>query len=256
LFQRYFIERSRSEFIYWGIMVLVFMFFRNNIQTMSTLIVVAGAFYAARFSKEIHHSGNGVAYFMIPATRLEKLTVAIVMTTLFYFSMMMVTYVIGNLLGTALNNLLASIDFLNIHLFKHSTLQWKFFEGINHNLSTNPDITFKINDATATLYGVSFQGKILSFIGFLLSQSLFLLGGIYFKKNQTSKTFLAMILFFIFLSILVITELKLFFGVTYFTVEDSDTINVVFVYIAKIFYCLLPPFFWVVGYFRLTEKQV
>jgi len=245
LFQRYFVERFRSELIYWGIMAIVFMFFRNNVQTISTLIIVAGAFFAARFSKEIHHSGNGVAYFMIPASQLEKLTVAIVITSFYYFAMMMITYIIGNLAGTFLNNLLASLDFFPNALFHHSSLQWKYFEGINHNF-------FTFQDA-----GVNMQYSAPFFVGFLLSQSLFLLGGIYFKKNQTFKTFSVLILFFIFLSIVILIEGKLILDVTSFTGKDFENWDSnLFANAAKIFYSLLPLYFWVVSYFRLTEKQV
>ena len=255
LFQRYFVERFRSELIYWGIMAIVFMFLRNNMQSMSALIVIAGLFYAARFSKKIHHSGNGVAYFMIPASQLEKLTVAIVITSFYYLAMMMVTYIIGNLLGAALNNLLASFDFLNIHLFKQSSLQWIFFEGINHSSYTNPEITYKINDANFNV--VTFQGAVSYFIGFFMSQSLFLLGGIYFRKNQTLKTFLVLILFFLFLAIVMLIEGKLILDVTSFTGKNFENWDGnLLANAAKIFYSLLPLYFWVVSYFRLTEKQV
>ena len=56
LFQRYMIERFRAELIYWGIMAIVFMLIRNHVSTMTSLILIAGIFYAARFFKEIHHS--------------------------------------------------------------------------------------------------------------------------------------------------------------------------------------------------------
>jgi hypothetical protein len=244
LFQRYFIERFRSELIYWGIMALVFMFFRNNVPAMSALIVVAGAFYASRFFREIHHSSNGIAYFMIPATQLEKLTVAIVMTSLYYFAMMMIAYVTGNLLGTFLNNMLASIDFFPSALFHYSPLDWKLFEAVDSKFSMK------------TL-GMDTSHIITSlFMSFLFIQFLFLLGGIYFKKNQAFKTFSSVIVIQILLAFLVFVEVKLIWGVNH--IPDT-AINVDFTSapcVGTILYILLTLFFWVVSYFRLTEKQV
>ena len=130
LFQRYFVERFRSEVIYWGIMAIVFIFIRNNIQTMSTLMIIAGAFFAARFFHKIHHPSDSIAYFMIPATQLEKISVAVVMTSFYYFAMMMISYILGNLTGTFLNNMLASLDFFPNAMFQHSSLQWDFCSNV------------------------------------------------------------------------------------------------------------------------------
>jgi len=244
LFQRYFIERFLSELIYWGIMAIVFMFLRNNIPAMFGLILVAGIFYAARFSKEIHHSGNGVAYFMIPATQLEKLTVSIVMTSLYYFAMMMVVYVIGNLTGTFLNNMLASMDFFPNFLFHHSSLQWKLFEEATPKF---PEV-LELGNMHLIVFFI---------ISFLVNQSLFLFGGIYFNKNQALKTFLAIILFYIFLVILIRFEVKLMIeDIVHPGSEDVKSWSRAVVHTVKFFQFLLIPFFWVVSYFRLTEKQV
>ena len=241
LFQRYFIERSRSELIYWGIMAIVFMFLRNQLPAMFALILIAGVFYAVRFFMEIHHSGNGIAYFMIPATQLEKLTVSIVMTSLYYFIMMIIVYIIGNLAGTFLYNMIASIDFFPNALFHHSPLQWKLFEfESGHSLK---------------LKGMDIQNMVALFISFLLSQSLFLLGGIYFKKNQVSKTFLSIILFQILVGIVALVEVYLIFGGSTTSININWNLDISDK-IVQILYVLPVLFFWVVSYFRLTEKQV
>ena len=238
LFQLYFIERFRTELIYWGIMAIVFMFIRNNIQIMFGLIIVAGIFYAARFFKEIHHPANGIAYFMVPATQLEKLTVAIVMTTIYYYAMMIIVYIIGNLTGTFLVNMFAGIDFLPNGLFHHSSLQWILF---GENLTT-------------TIFGIKNRFIVSFFISFLIFQPLFLLGGIYFKKNQVFKTFLSLLIIQLLLAILILIEVKLIFGSV---VDTGMNLNLnpspVIADILRISFIL---FFWVVSYFRLTEKQV
>jgi hypothetical protein len=258
LFQRYFVERFRSELIYWGIMAIVFMFLRNSPSSMFALILIAGIFYAARFFKEIHHSGNGVAYFMIPATQLEKLTVAVVMTTVYFYVMMMITYIIGNLTGTFLSNMLASLDFFSISLFHHSSLQWVLFE----KAGLFPIAMFEV--INSDVGNIRNAGWFLSV--FLLIQSVFLLGSIYFKRSQVFKTFLTVFLLFLFLFVLSLIEGKLILGDHIQTMtgaelkaasdKEWDMWLEIFAVPAKICYFLLPVYLWVVSYFRLTEKQV
>jgi len=245
LFQLYFIERFRTELIYWGIMAIVFMFIRNNIQIMFGLIIVAGIFYAARFFKEIHHPANGIAYFMVPATQLEKLTVAIVITTVYYFAMMIMVYIIGNLLGTFLNNMLASMDFLhNGFNFSNSSLQWKLLEETG-----SPTHIMKLWG----LENMRWIGSI--FRSFSIFQPLFLCGSIYFKKNQAFKTFSSVSFIYLLLAILMQIEVKFILGE--FPTNVGYELERTFFYMAKIFlYLLHPLFFCVVSYFRLTEKQV
>ena len=242
LFNRYFVENFRSEAIYWGIMAITFVFLRNNIQTMTGLISIAGAFFAARFFREIHHSSNSVAYFMIPATQLEKLTVAIVMTTFYYFAMMMIAYVAGNLTGTFLNNALASFDFLPNGMFHHSSLQWELFGKVNSNI-------LEMTNNVDVRYSTPF------FFGFMFFQSLFLFGGIYFRKNQTLKTFAAFILSFVVLGIVTAIEAKLILGDVYQGPKNVELFGNIIGHTVKTIFYLLPPFFWVVSYFCLTEKQ-
>jgi len=247
LFQRYFMERFNTELIYWSIMVIAFMFIRNVIPVMSALIIIAGVFYAARFFREIHSSSNGVAYFMIPATQLEKLIVSIIMTTVYYFVMMIITYIIGNLLGTLLNNMLASIDFLP---FQHSDLQWKLFTNsiYNGNISMHSvSMPFSESYFLFTIFKL-----------FLLHQSIYLLGSIYFKSNQFFKTFLTINIVQLILIILFIIEVRLIIGTGGFNINLDLTYDfgrTVGKIMRGVIY-VLTPFFWVVSYFRLTEKQI
>jgi len=244
LFKRYFTERINTELIYWGIMVIVFMFIRNFTPAIATVVIVAGAFYAARFFREIHSPGNGIAYFMTPATQLEKLTVGIVMTSLYYLFMMIIAYIIGNLAGTFLCNLLAEIDFFKFSdLFSHSPLRWVVFEGM----------AFEIVSVGNHYYLLSFLKM------FFVIQSTFLLGSIYFKNNQAFKTFLTVCLFHLFIVLLLMIEIKLIIinpGIQQFGNEVKLSMSDAFNDALQIFYILLVPFFWTVSYFRLTEKQV
>ena len=241
LFRRYFTEHFRIELIYWSIMVIVFMFMRNVTPLMLLLILIAGAFYAGRFSGEIHSRSNGIAYFMIPATQLEKLIVGIIMTSVFYFSMMIIVYIIGNLLGTFLNNILANMNFL--FFFHHSPLQWKLF-----------NIDFLMDK----FYNKPGYYSVLLFMFFLCNQSLYFLGGIYFTRFQTLITYLVNQVIGSFLLVLFVIEMLLVYG----NVHMFTGVNLPYSFgkmigdILHVSLYLLPLFFWVVSYFRLTEKQV
>jgi hypothetical protein len=252
LFRRYFAERKQTELIYWAIMILAFAFIRNWIPAIGVLIFVAGVFYAARFLREIHSPTNGVAYFMLPATQLEKITVAIVMTSFYYFAMMMLCYIVGNLLGTAFNNLMASVPlvssgYMEMHeIFYHNPLKWVLFESTNGNWS--------INGGFPTVVYWSLFFRI-----FIPLQSIYLLGSIYFKNNQMFKTFFVTNIVQVFFLVLFILEMRLFLGVGdsigKMGPEEGNRMLSIFCDIMKWAGCLLPLFFWVTSYFRLTEKQ-
>jgi hypothetical protein len=254
LLRRYFVERLHGELIYWGIFAIMFMFFRNNIVSIVGMIFVAGLFFAARFSREIHSRTNGINYFMIPATQLEKLTLTFLITIVYYFAMMMLVYVIGNLVGTALNNLLAGIDYLsnNLRLFHHTPLNWQLFASPEHQ----PLVS--VNGAV-----VSSGMSIGSFLGlvwtFVISQTVFALGGIYFKRSQPFKTILALTIIGFVYAISIILGLKLIAedpSLNLNTINQVATLKNIFETIGRIFFLLFPPFLWIVSYFRLTEKEI
>jgi hypothetical protein len=248
LFSRYFAERKQTEAIYWGIMILAFCFMRNWITGTGMLIFVAGVFYAARFLREIHSSTNGPAYFMLPATQLEKMTVAIVMTHFYYFAMMMVCYVIGNLLGTAFTNLMASVPFIEAgymeinDLFFPIPLQWVLFE---------------VHDGHWPFTGVVFWSVFFKI--FLVLQSVFLLGGIYFKNNQVFKTLFVTNVVQVALFVLFVLEMKLFVGewesLEHMSQQEGKEFFAQLGRVMSGVALVFMAFFWIVSYVCLTEKE-
>jgi hypothetical protein len=240
-------ERFHSEIIYWSIMCVVFIFMRNSATTCAVFISIAGLFFAARFLREIHSSTNSIHYFMIPATQIEKLTVSLLFTIVYFYIMMLIAFILGNLVGTGLNNLLASLDFPFFSLFKHRELSWSLFEG------TAPAAHGTVTSCFAWRF----------FRLFIIVQSIFTLGGIWFKRNQSFKTIFALIISAFAIFIVLLLELKIITGTTSFVVNNS-TVNhgkasVFFTDLTNIldyFFWLLPPFLWLTSYFRLTEKEV
>jgi hypothetical protein len=256
LVQRYFTGKIQNELIFFGIMFVLFMFVRNAPIVVGITILLAGVFYAVKGLKEIHAPANGINYFMIPATQLEKITVSISLFVIYYFAMMLLAYVLGNLTGTALNNLLANNNFLSVdlNLFHPSSLKWSFFE----NTSPLVQEMYTIDERTITEEsGISY---IFLFIKlFLAIQSLFILGGIYFKHNQIFKTLLALIVIAFAFGIIFLVELDLIIvknEVNHADLENMNAWGNMIKNTANVFYWLLIPYLWVTAYFRLTEKEI
>jgi hypothetical protein len=240
LIHRHLAERTRSELVYWAIMVVVFMLIRNAPSAMAMLIVIGGAFYASRFFRDLHSPAKSISELMLPATRLEKLTVALLFCTVFYFAMMLACYVLGNLIGSFVYNhfltemlLTITREPVQVLMENHESISWVLFEDYS------------------TLVGT-----------FLFSQSAFLLGGIWFKRSQFFKTLLAYGLTFAALIFLCNLELKVMTSaetMLNFFADDSEHIEYAISFWRRILYLahtLAIPALWLASYFRLTEKQV
>ena len=248
LFKKFFVEQKQRELILWSIMAMVFMLIRNSQTAIYLTILIGGMFYAARVFREIHLPTNGNAFFMLPALQLEKMIVGFVIGIFYYLGMMLVCYSIGNLLGTLLNNLLAQIPFFTdmINLFRHKELKWVLLE-LQGNWNSS-------------VLGVPNNFPLFMLLVFIYNQSIYLLGSIYFKRSQVWKTLLSVNLISILLIIITIVELACFKGNIHIGPEDASIFHQWGEIVGRIgsffLFYLLPPFFWIVSYFRLTEKQV
>jgi hypothetical protein len=253
LIQRYFYEKFRLELIYWSLMAVVCMFLRNQLGGFSGLLIVAGALFAARFSREIHKPNSGIHYFMLPATQVEKIIVTFLLTTVYYFGMMVVAYIVGNLVGTWLWNLIGGLFLQIFHSdaqpFREFSLQWLLFKPIE-----GLDQMGGFTKTYLPLWSL--------FKAFLPMQALFTLGGIYFKRNQAFKTWLVFIASCFLLLLLVGVEFRLLvwdeiaFNRFSGQMEDAHGFFTPFIHTVRVFFYLLIPYLWTVSYFRLTEKEV
>lgn len=243
LLKRYFIENKQRELTFWGITTVVFTLMhlagpQEKSISVEMFLYISGFIFAARTFKIFNHTPGGMHYLLIPATHLEKLATAIILSTFYYFAMILITYTIGTTLGTTIGNI--------------------FFE------SNNP-IVFALFQSVPDHYSNS-QGPeslLNKFIFFAGIQSVFMLGSIYFKGNVVGKTFLAIIAISIILGIIELFLLKITFGsyhmdgqMTNVSINSEQGFLYALSIAGKIFAYALIPFFWVVSYFRLKEKQV
>jgi hypothetical protein len=242
MLKRYFIENKNKEIMYWGILILVFTLV-HKAETAKSLLYIMGFIFAAKQFKIFAYTPGGMHYLLIPATHLEKLISNIILTTVYFFIMILLTYSIGNFIGTNLYNL----------IFNHSDpVTWEFFNSANtHSLGNNFNLTQE-------------NGFLDMFITFLTIQSIFMLGSVYFKRGAMGRTWLVIFAFSILIGIMELIILKgLFGGIS--TMRNMNSISImtngsttitIIENGFKIFSYLLIPYLWLVTYFRLTEKQV
>lgn len=241
LLKRYFIENRQRELTFWGGAILLFAWFpfseNNQTSFFILLIFISGFIFAGRMFKIFNYTSGGMHYLLIPATHLEKLITAIILSTFYFVIMIVITFVIGRTLDTTIGNLYTG------------THQPVYYELIQ---STSKYSVYK--QSGLTLFNMFFL--------FAAFQSVFLLGSIYFKGNAFGKT--TLVIFIVSILLLIISNLlanlllclcgpdhQLIF--TSLTIHNIFSANSIFQTI--IMYAFIP-FFWLVSYFRLTEKQV
>jgi hypothetical protein len=257
LTRRYFAERARSELVYWVIMLVAFMFIRNMPTAMVGLILIGGAFYASRFFRDLHSPTKGISELMLPATRLEKLTVALLFCVVYYFAMMLVCYVLGNLIGSLVYNTIITEMMLAMSLNPDQVeavmdaqprVSWLLFRTMETPI-------FSLQHNTSIRYSTLLYGM------FLFGQSAFLLGGIWFKRSQFFKTLLAYGLMVAALIFLCSVEFRAMMSADALLTflangENMDYMQNFWQRIPFVAHGLAIPVLWLASYFRLSEKQV
>lgn len=238
LLKRFFIENKQSELTFWAISTVVFMLMYNP-TAISFFIFISGFIFASRMYKIFGYTPGGMHYLLIPATHLEKLVSGILLSTVYFLSAIMVTYLIGNAVGPQIGNLL--FDYPN-------------------------EIHYQLFDVSSQIQidGVPQSNPLASlFISFIVVQSVFLLGSIYFRKNAVGKTILSIILLSVILGTYEVTLLKLFFDTASFhnhniSINNAEALDMLknWRVVGEIIKYGFAPFLWVVSYFRLTEKEV
>lgn len=183
--------------------------------------------------KELHHETKGAAWLSLPASTFEKFTCRLVITAVMYpIGIMMLFFLISLISEGIMRNL------------------W----GPGHGLDLFNPFTRMI---------------LINTLIYFILQSVFLLGGVYFKTHAIIMTILSLAIYsFIFYMIIGFTGKILFkdFFFLWHFVYMSDIMNSMpglsfigsilkwAVYIG--FWYLLAPLCWVIGYFRLKEKEI
>ena len=239
LIKRYFVENTQRELSFWGIVIVVFMII-HQINSVEIFFYISGFIFAARMFKVFGFTPGGMHYLLIPATHLEKLVTSILLSTVYYFSMLLITYTIGSFLGTTIGNAVFSLhNPVSLDLFQMESIS----NGWGNNI-------------------VQQKGLMSIFFSFALIQSVFLTGSVYFKRNAIGRTILTFILVSISLGIIEAIIFRMTFGSLNLNGQSfnlsisGDNIFPGIESATQVLKYLMIPFFWLVTYFRLTEKQV
>jgi len=242
LLKRYFVENKKRELTFWGIATVIFMLMHLTGSTeksasVEIFLYISGLIFAARTFKIFGYTPGGMHFLLIPATHFEKLVSGIILNTFYYFGMILITYAIGTVFGTVAGNI--------------------FFE------TSNPiQFAFFHFDPSVNITGHAGENLFSKFIAFALIQSVFMVGSLHFKRNAAGQTFLALSVFFIILVSIELLLLKATFGTYHLNGQminlsiSGDDLLFKSKLVGSIIKYSLIPFFWIVAYFRLIEKQV
>lgn len=196
------------------------------------VLMIGGLVFSSLTFTRVHGPGNDLRYVTLPASNLEKLASKILLTSVFYVVASLVVYFIA----TALMSGISLLIFRRAHaLFNPFTLFQLWMIGI-----------------------------------YIVVQSIFVFGSIFFKRMALAKTILTLMgigLAFSIIAGIIFTLVNIdilvtgdFWGYRPY-VWNGDLSPSVIIDLLKtvpgvIFWGLTAPFFWIVSYFRLKEKEV
>ncbi len=242
LLQRHFLEDMTREIMFWSIITLIFTILDQR-DFVIIVMFLSGIYYSVLLNKELSNVTSGMHYLMIPATHAEKLTATLVLNTIYHFGMTLLAYTIGNSLILLIYHVILKLQI---------PVNWDLFQVTN---------TYEVNG----ILMVSDQNVFWKIFGlFAFTQSVFILGSLYFKGSSVMKTLFSLLCFCGILFLIQIFLFKTVWNVKHLQnailpviimINDSRIPAIIDKTILYGSYLLLP-FIWLVSYFRLIEKQI
>lgn len=205
-----------------------------HIPVYTVLLVVGGFIVTSLSFADLHDERKGMFYLSLPGSLLEKFVGKLLLTTILWVVGATIAYFIASLIGAGISELA--------------------FGGSHGGYLPTSWIGLKV------------------VLNYMLAQSIFLFGSIYFKKSAFIKTVLAVIVFaFAYMFVMVVVGRIVFSG--YFahllpTDAEMERLGDLLLPVwprlqrpAEVLgnvvnYAIVPLFFWVVGFIRLRETEV
>ena len=200
----------------------------------ANLLFISGFIVTSKIFKEMHRKETTQNYLLLPASNFEKFLSRLLIST------------IG----------VAAITIVGVTVISYLS------EGIN-------TIIFKRHNQYFNLFNKTVW---ILFGHYFITQSLFFLGAVYFRKYNFMKTINVIFLFAISISILGTLFTRIvyfdlfegFFRIKHFSqiiqwenISLSQKTIKTLVNIVKVLYWLIPaPLFWTISYFRIKEAEV
>jgi hypothetical protein len=196
--------------------------------TFYLLFFLGGFIFTSRIFSELHQPEKSYQYLTIPASTLEKLIAQWLISGIGFILVSYIGLRIVAIVGAGLSSALFEIDYQWLHL--------SHFEFLKAASS------------------------------YLVIQSVFFLGACYFRNHNFIKTILAIFIVALVLNVITLIVVYIAFGQSglsesniwihsgeilphFFTVEMPQVLE-------SIFWYVMAPFFLVVSYFKLKERQV
>ncbi len=188
----------------------------------NAVVFGGGILFSSASFKEIHNPQTAVHYLLLPATSLEKFLSKLILTT------------VGYLIGTAVFYFIftAAVSLLKLAVYGSLGPVFDPFD--------------------ISIYSM--------FYWYLVIQSMFLLGSVYFKKMAFFKTILTLIIFFFALSIFTGIIIRIVFSdypiFTSFWRPDLRNFTAgILPEVLKAATLAAMVIFWITGYFRIRETE-
>lgn len=196
--------------------------------TIMPYFFIMGYIFTSNIYSELRHPQRGYQYLILPASTLEKLMIPWLISSILYVLTSIIALFIINTILIICSGLI----------------------GGNHVPLFNP-----------------FALDVLKmFAVYMVTQPIFVLGAIYFRKNNFLKTILALFLigFIIVLYVGISASLIInhdLHGMNFGNNDIPDNVQFFFVnkftpVVKVIFWGFLAPFFLLISYFRLKEREV
>ena len=197
-------------------------------QRIMPFFFIGGFIFTSTIFSELGTPQRGYMYLIIPASTFEKLVVSWFVTSILYIAASLVVILLINLLLIAIFSILPLNHVQLFNLFSPTMLK---------------------------SYGV-----------YLVTQSIFILGAIYFEKSHFLKTILSIFLICLAIAIytsiaakIIILNLTSSFQFNNSNIPENLSnffVNIFAPTMKILFWGCLAPFFLIVSYFRLKEREI
>ncbi|OQP54063.1 hypothetical protein A4D02_20500 [Niastella koreensis] len=222
---------------------------RMQIVTYYVGLYLTGCLFASMIFNDLSDGPKAIHYLLTPAAAMEKLLTAILFgVVLFFISYTFVYYVVDFIMLKISNGVVSA-----------------YLERLHRAPKPAQEI---LNVFVSDIQGDEFLYYIL--LIFFTVQSIFLLGSVYFVKNQYIKTLVSGLVVFLFMVFFIhkilgsfMPDGSFFEPFTIYRIWNSgkrevmiqlpEWLSSILLFLAKY---ALAPCLWVVAYFRLKEKEV
>jgi len=195
-----------------------------------TVLYICGFLLSATIFSEIHQSQKNTSFFMLPATIFEKFSSRLLLTTIGYVIISVAFYFILNMISLLLSAMILKSGFPIFNPFAKDML------------------------TAMAIY--------------LITQSIFLFGSTFFKNHAFMKTGLSLFGLSVAIGIFASIVFRIVYHDFFHHMQFMDNYMASdFIYLEKygetllsiikyIFWIFMAPYFWILAYFRLSEKEV